>query len=125
RSSRGPAASPQGPARGGAARPPSASCRPVGLGCASSHSRTSPRRGSFSPGNSTSTAASLESGSMPGGWNFADVWELVADELPDAPALVHGDSRRTWTELDRRADGVARTLLDAGAQRQDKVAQYL
>ena len=23
-------------------------------------------------------------------WNFGDVWEAVADELPDAPALTHG-----------------------------------
>ncbi|HET7651548.1 MAG TPA: acyl-CoA synthetase [Acidimicrobiales bacterium] len=59
------------------------------------------------------------------GWNFADVWERIADTIPDAPALTHADTRRTWAEFDRRADGVARTLLDNGAQRQDKVAQYL
>jgi fatty-acyl-CoA synthase len=59
------------------------------------------------------------------GWNFADVWELIADTIPDAPALTHAGTRRTWAEFDRRADGVARTLLDNGAQRQDKVAQYL
>jgi len=60
------------------------------------------------------------------GWNFADVWETVAEEVPDAPALIHGDDRRTWAEIDRRADGVARALLDeAGARHQDKVAQYL
>ncbi|MBV9040720.1 MAG: AMP-binding protein, partial [Acidimicrobiia bacterium] len=59
------------------------------------------------------------------GWNFADVWELIADVQPDKPALVHGDRRSTWAEFDRRADSVARALLDAGAERQDKVAQYL
>jgi len=31
----------------------------------------------------------------------------------------------TWGEFDRRANGVARFLLDAGVQEQDKVAQYL
>ena len=56
---------------------------------------------------------------------FADVWEGVADALPDAQAQVHGDRRYTWAELDRRADGIARALLDAGVQHQDKVAQYL
>ena len=61
---------------------------------------------------------------MPG-WNFADVWEVVAEQLPDAAAQVHGDRRVTWQEFDRRADGVARTLLDAGAAQQDKVALYL
>ncbi|HEX8582387.1 MAG TPA: acyl-CoA synthetase [Acidimicrobiales bacterium] len=61
---------------------------------------------------------------MPG-WNFADVWEAVADRIPDAPAAVHGGRRTAWAELDRRADGVAAALLAAGAARQDKVAQYL
>jgi len=60
-----------------------------------------------------------------GNWNFADLWEVVADELPDAPATIHGGERRTWREFDRRADGVARTLLDAGLERQHAVAQYL
>ena len=32
------------------------------------------------------------------GWNFADVWELVADLRPDEPATIHGDRRSTWAE---------------------------
>ena len=60
-----------------------------------------------------------------GDLNFADVWEHNADAFPDAPALVHGDLRRTWREFDKRADGVARRLIDLGVERQDKVAQYL
>ncbi len=59
------------------------------------------------------------------GWNYADVWEAVADELPGAPALAQGRQELTWSELDRRADGVARWLLDLGLSRQDKVALYL
>jgi acyl-CoA synthetase (AMP-forming)/AMP-acid ligase II len=59
------------------------------------------------------------------GWNFADVWEVIADAQPDMPVTVHGERRSTWAEFDRRADGVARALLDAGVERQDKVAQYL
>jgi acyl-CoA synthetase (AMP-forming)/AMP-acid ligase II len=61
---------------------------------------------------------------MPG-WNFADVWEVIAEQIPDAPALVHGDRHITWSEFDRRANGVAAALLDGGAVEQDKVAQYL
>jgi 3-oxocholest-4-en-26-oate---CoA ligase len=61
---------------------------------------------------------------MPG-WNFADVWEVIAEQIPDASALVHGDRHITWAEFDRRADGVAAALLDGGAVEQDKVAQYL
>jgi acyl-CoA synthetase (AMP-forming)/AMP-acid ligase II len=58
-------------------------------------------------------------------WNFADVWEAVAEVVPRAPALVHGTRRITWEELDARANGVARTLVDTGVKAQDKVAQYL
>jgi fatty-acyl-CoA synthase len=59
------------------------------------------------------------------GWNWADVWETVADQRPDATALIHGSRRVSWHDFDRGADGVAAGLLAAGAQRQDKVAQYL
>jgi 3-oxocholest-4-en-26-oate---CoA ligase len=59
------------------------------------------------------------------GWNFADIWEACADIHPAAEALVMGHRRVTWQDFDRRADGVAKHLLDGGAQHQDKVAQYL
>jgi 3-oxocholest-4-en-26-oate---CoA ligase len=58
-------------------------------------------------------------------WNFADVWETVADLLPDAPAQVHGDRRDDWRTFDRRADAIAARLLAAGLSRHDKVALYL
>jgi len=58
-------------------------------------------------------------------WNYGDVWEAVADELPDAPALTHGDRTIRWGELDVRADNLARWLLAAGVVHQDKVALYL
>jgi fatty-acyl-CoA synthase len=58
-------------------------------------------------------------------WNFADVWEVVAAERADLPAIDQGDVRLTWADLDRRADAVARTLLDAGLGRQARVAEYL
>jgi 3-oxocholest-4-en-26-oate---CoA ligase len=59
------------------------------------------------------------------GWNFAEVWETIAELIPDAPAQVHGDRRYTWREFDERANGVADTLLQAGVVEQDKVAHYL
>src|SRR5436190_4137041 len=59
------------------------------------------------------------------GWNFADVWEVVTEELPDAPSQVQGDRRVTWAEINRRADGVAATLVAEGLERQAKVAHYL
>lgn len=59
------------------------------------------------------------------GWTYADVFESVAAVLPDAPALLHGRHTSTWSELDRRANAIARHLLDSGANHQDKVAFYL
>ena len=59
------------------------------------------------------------------GWNFADVFEAVAERQPDALAQRHGGRSTTWAEFDRRADGVAAALLAAGVVEQDKVAQYL
>jgi fatty-acyl-CoA synthase len=59
------------------------------------------------------------------GWNLAEVWERNADRFPDAIAQIQGDRTFTWAEFDRRADGIAATLLAAGAQHQDKVAHYL
>src|SRR4051812_48632295 len=58
-------------------------------------------------------------------WNLADVWEAVADTTPGNLAQVQGSSRFTWGEFDRRADGVARALLELGVGPQGKVAQYL
>ena len=58
-------------------------------------------------------------------WNYADVWETVADAQPDQIAVTQGDRSVTWAEFDRGADGVAQYLLDLDAVQQDKVALYL
>ena len=59
------------------------------------------------------------------GWNFANAWEAIAERVPDAPAQLQGERTFTWSAMDRRADGIARVLLDSGASEQDKVALYL
>ena len=59
------------------------------------------------------------------GWNFAEIWEHHADRFPDAVVQVQGDRSFTWSEFDRRADGIAAALLANGACHQDKVAHYL
>ncbi|MEY2423139.1 MAG: 3-oxocholest-4-en-26-oate---CoA ligase [Acidimicrobiaceae bacterium] len=53
------------------------------------------------------------------------MWEVVARQVPEAPALIHGDRTIDWQTFDARADGVAAALLAAGLGHQDKVAQYL
>jgi len=59
------------------------------------------------------------------GSNFAEAWESVADQIPDAPAQRHDGAVWSWQEFDQRADAVAAFLLDRGLVEQDKVAQYL
>jgi acyl-CoA synthetase (AMP-forming)/AMP-acid ligase II len=59
------------------------------------------------------------------GWNFATVFEEIAARLPDAPAQEYADQVYTWSAFDRRANALARVLLDRGIQHQDKIAQYL
>ncbi len=57
--------------------------------------------------------------------SLAVVWETIAEQFPDAPAQVQGHRSVSWAQFDRRADGVARTLLDGRASPGDRVAQYL
>ena len=57
--------------------------------------------------------------------HHATLWEAVADAVPDAPALVHGDGRRSWAEFEDRAARFAAALLAAGLGPGDKVAQFL
>jgi acyl-CoA synthetase (AMP-forming)/AMP-acid ligase II len=59
------------------------------------------------------------------GWNFADLWETVARQIPDALAQQQGGRTHTWADFDRRANGVAAALLRPDSREQDKVAQYL
>lgn len=58
-------------------------------------------------------------------WNFADVWEAIADRFGDEPALIEPGRTVTWSAFDSRANGVAAALLEAGLGQQAKVAQYL
>ncbi|MGB3411578.1 MAG: acyl-CoA synthetase [Microthrixaceae bacterium] len=59
------------------------------------------------------------------GWNFADLWERIADKFPDEPALIQGPRKITWAEFDRRANALAAHLINSGADHQDKVALYV
>jgi acyl-CoA synthetase (AMP-forming)/AMP-acid ligase II len=59
------------------------------------------------------------------GWNFADLWEAVAATIPNALAQQQGDVHHTWAEFNRRANGIASTLITPETVEQDKVVQYL
>jgi len=54
--------------------------------------------------------------------SIATLWEALADELGDVPAIVQGDQMRTWRALDDRAARVAAHLEHAGVGPGDCVA---
>ena len=55
-------------------------------------------------------------------YNLADLFEEVADAAPDRTALVAGDQRRTYAELDERANRLANHLASVGVGAGDRVA---
>src|SRR5215472_14917288 len=58
-------------------------------------------------------------------WSYANIWEPIAAAIPDRPAQIQGDRVLSWADFDRRANALARQLLDLGLKRQSKVAAYL
>src|SRR6478672_335270 len=47
-------------------------------------------------------------------FNLADLYEAVADSVPDRIAIIAGDRRLTYRDLDERANRVAHYLRDVG-----------
>jgi len=58
-------------------------------------------------------------------WNFGDIFAVVAGLQPDHTAIVQGDRKVTWAELDDTARGLGQWMLNQGVAQQDKVAIYL
>ncbi|RDI30661.1 acyl-CoA synthetase (AMP-forming)/AMP-acid ligase II [Rhodococcus sp. AG1013] len=57
--------------------------------------------------------------------NIADLYEAVADAIPDRVPVVCGDERRTYAELDRRANRLAHHLESVGVQPGQHVAVHM
>jgi fatty-acyl-CoA synthase len=55
-------------------------------------------------------------------FNLADLFEVTAGAVPERLALVAGDNRLTYAELDERASRFGRHLLDAGIEAGEHVA---
>ncbi|MBO0893397.1 MAG: AMP-binding protein [Acidimicrobiales bacterium] len=53
--------------------------------------------------------------------NIATIWEAIAGEAGDAPAVIHGDTVRTWEQFESRAARLA-GALGGGVGPGDKVA---
>jgi acyl-CoA synthetase (AMP-forming)/AMP-acid ligase II len=58
-------------------------------------------------------------------FNIADLFESVADTIPDRPALVAGACRSTFAELDARANRIANALSAHGIGLGSHVGLYL
>ena len=57
-------------------------------------------------------------------FNLADLFELVADTVPNRLALVAGPARLSYRQLDARANQLAHHLAGAGVRPGDSVAIY-
>lgn len=57
-------------------------------------------------------------------FNLADLFEHAVDRYPDREAVVAGPGRRTYTELEERANRMAHHLSSAGVGPGDHVAIY-
>ena len=64
-------------------------------------------------------------GTAPSTYNLADIWEAVSAVVADRTAVVCGDTRRTYAELDERANRLANWLLDRGVQPGQHIGLYL
>lgn len=58
-------------------------------------------------------------------YNLADLWEAVSDRVPDREAVVCGDRRLTYAQLEERANRLANHLSSVGVGPGDFVGCYL
>ena len=57
--------------------------------------------------------------------NFASVWEMIADLVPDNDALICGEDIVSWESYDSRSSKVASALTNAGLGANSKAGLYL
>ncbi|HVN51386.1 MAG TPA: acyl-CoA synthetase [Acidimicrobiales bacterium] len=77
------------------------------------------------PGSAAGTAEASPDLPVPATFNLADIWEATAPRVPDRIAVVCGDVRRTYAELDERATRLAHWMIDRGVQPGQHVGLYL
>ncbi|MGF2946096.1 acyl-CoA synthetase [Mycobacterium sp. Lab-001] len=56
--------------------------------------------------------------------NIADLAEHAIDAVPDRVALICGDQKLTYAELEEKANRLAHFLIDHGVKKDDKVGLY-
>jgi 3-oxocholest-4-en-26-oate---CoA ligase len=60
-----------------------------------------------------------------GVFNLADLWEAVADHVPDRIALRCGAQCRTYAQLEERSNRLAHWYLEQGVKTGDRIGLYL
>lgn len=58
-------------------------------------------------------------------FNIADLFEMVADKIPEREALVCGDYRATFQQFDERSNQLAHYLASRGVKAGDHVGLYM
>jgi len=58
-------------------------------------------------------------------YNLADLWESVVDSVPDKEALVCGERRLSFAQVDERANRLAHALAARGVGAGDHIGLYL
>ena len=56
--------------------------------------------------------------------NIADLAEHAIDAVPDRVALISGDQKLTYAQLEEKANRLAHYLMDEGVKKDDKVGLY-
>ena len=56
---------------------------------------------------------------------YPDVWEAIADAIPDAPAVIQGDLVRSWRDYDDRSSRLAAAFSAAGLGHDSKIGLFL
>src|SRR6476660_2057101 len=57
--------------------------------------------------------------------HYASIWKSIADTIPDATAVVHGDTVRTRAQYDERAARLAGAFAAAGLGHDSKIGLYM
>ncbi len=58
-------------------------------------------------------------------FNLADLWEIVVDQVGDREAVVCGERRLTYAQLDERANRLAHAMADLGVTAGQHVGLYM
>lgn len=58
-------------------------------------------------------------------YNLADVWEMAADACADRTAVIAGDRRLTYSELEERSNRLAHRFVREGVEPGDHIGVYM